>query len=120
MDGLRSVWRRGGELVFGDSNRLPERDEHMAVADSLMSELDFHIRELSRIFQQRQREERRSRTGVDYTWLIAASPRTYEIPQLERLELEELCLKVSLDQSSLNHWTMPNPSTPPPPTKLLT
>jgi len=106
--------------VFGDSNRLPERDEHMAVADSLMSELDFHIRELSRIFQQRQREERRSRTGVDYTWLIAASPRTYEIPQLERLELEELCLKVSLDQSSLNHWTMPNPSTPPPPTKLLT
>lgn len=127
MDGLRSAWRRGGEFVFGDTNKLPERDEHMAVADSLMSELDFHVKELSRIFQQRERDEKRSKTGVDYTWLIAVPPKVYEIPQLERLELEELCLKVLsyqsfFDLSDASRCTAtstppnltPTPSPPPP------
>lgn len=33
--------------------------------------------------------------GVDYTWLMESQPKSYEIPQMERLELEELCYKVS-------------------------
>ena len=94
MEGLRSLWRRGGEWVTGEPGRLPERDEHMVVADSLMAELEFHVKELNRILHEREREERRTKTGVDYNWLIAAAPKAYEIPQLERLELEELCLKV--------------------------
>ena len=98
MDGLRSALRRSGSLVFGElsggGKQVPERDEHMAVVDSLMSELDYHVKDIFHLQQQREREERRVKTGVDYSWLVAATPKVYEVPQLERLELEELCLKV--------------------------
>lgn len=43
---------------------------------------------------QRELESRKAAGGVDYSWLVAATPKTYEMPQLERLEIEELCLKV--------------------------
>ncbi|KAK7102881.1 protein RD3-like [Littorina saxatilis] len=98
MEGLRSAMRRGGEWVFGEPNRLPERNEQMAVAECLMAELDFHLKELNRISQHRQKEERRMQSGVDYSWLVAAAPKSYEIPQLERLELEELCLKLDVSE----------------------
>lgn len=32
--------------------------------------------------------------GVDYSWLMEYQPKFYELPQMERLELEELCYKV--------------------------
>ena len=97
MDVIRSAWRRGGEWVFGEQSRLPTRDEHVAVADSLMAELDFHVKEVDRLSQETEREKQREeRGGVDYSWLMVKVPKGYEIPQLERLELEELCLKVAL------------------------
>nr|KAG5708808.1 hypothetical protein BaRGS_031962 [Batillaria attramentaria] len=95
MSGLRSFWRRGSDwLGGGEPHRLPEKDEHVAVVDSLLSEVDFHVKELERAYREREQEERRLQTGVDYTWLITGTPKSYEVPQLERLELEELCYKV--------------------------
>ena len=43
---------------------------------------------------EKEKEEKRIKSGVDYSWLMAAKPKIYQIPQLERLQLEELCLKV--------------------------
>jgi hypothetical protein len=96
MDGFRSALKRGSSWVFGDwsAASVPEKDSRMLVADSLLSELDFHVKELNRLSAEREREEKRIQSGVDYSWLMTAPPKVYQIPQLERLELEELCLKV--------------------------
>ncbi|XP_076447657.1 protein RD3-like [Babylonia areolata] len=88
MDGLRSIWRRN------EPPRISRHNEHMSVAESLLSEVDYHIQELDQALQRQRRFEQRSRTGVDYSWLISEAPKPYKIPQLERLELEELCMKL--------------------------
>lgn len=95
MSGLRSILRRGSDWLGGEPHRLPEKDDRVAVVDSLLSEVDFHVKELERAYREREQEERRLNTGVDYTWLMTGAPRSYEVPQLERLELEELCYKVN-------------------------
>lgn len=38
--------------------------------------------------------EKRAKGVVDYTWLATPSKATYQMPQIERLELEQLCAKV--------------------------
>ena len=55
---LKNMWRRG----MGVS--APERDQHLVACDTLMSELDFHIREFERHRQEVEQEERRLKTGV--------------------------------------------------------
>lgn len=95
---LRNLWRRS--MGSGEVYKPPEKDEHMVACDTLMSELDFHIRELDNFRQEQEQEERRLKTGVDYSWLIESHPKTYEIPPMERLELEELCYKVTGSECS--------------------
>ncbi|KAK6168055.1 hypothetical protein SNE40_021957 [Patella caerulea] len=90
---LKSIWKR--YWTSPDTYRPPEKDEHMVVSETLMSELDYHIKEMERLHREHDHEEEKQRTGVDYSWLVSEQPKGYEIPQLERLELEELCYKVS-------------------------
>ncbi|XP_060593479.1 protein RD3-like [Ruditapes philippinarum] len=78
----------------GDTQRPPEKDEQMMLSDSLMLELEFHIRESERVNREREQEQRRQETGVDYSWLITTPVKSYEIPQLVRLELEEMCYQI--------------------------
>ncbi|KAL8595153.1 hypothetical protein ACOMHN_013826 [Nucella lapillus] len=95
MDGFKSIWKRSGELA-----RLSKRDEHLSVADTLLAEVDFHIQELEQVLSMRHREEQIMRTGVDYTWLVSEQQKVYRVPQLERLELEEICLKLAPTECS--------------------
>ncbi|OWF41563.1 protein RD3-like [Mizuhopecten yessoensis] len=92
---LKSVWNK----LTTDPNRPPERDQQGQVSDSLMNELDFQIKELERLERENDQEQKRKETGVDYSWLISAPPKTYEIPQLERLELEGLCYQVKPEET---------------------
>lgn len=85
-------------LMSQDQKTLPERDEKTMVADSLMSELEYNIKELEKLNYQRQQEENRRKTGVDYSWLITTTPKGFEIPQLERLELEELFYQIKPEE----------------------
>ncbi|XP_045166851.2 protein RD3-like [Mercenaria mercenaria] len=78
----------------GDTQKPPERDEQMMLTDSLMLELEFHIREMERMNRDREQELHRQKTGVDYSWLVTAPVKSYEIPQFLRLELEELCYQI--------------------------
>ena len=64
------------------------------VMESLILELDCQCKELDKANRDREQEERRKQTMVDYSWLISSPKKNYEIPQLERLELEELCYHV--------------------------
>ncbi|GFO40526.1 retinal degeneration 3 [Plakobranchus ocellatus] len=97
MLSLRNLWRRGSADSYREPGgyRPPARDQHMVACDTLMSELDFHMKELERSRVQAEQEARRIKTGVDYSWLMEYPSRpSYEMPQMERLELEELCYKI--------------------------
>lgn len=61
MMSLKNLWRRS--MGSGEVYRPPEKDEHMVACDTLMSELDFHIKELDRFRHDQEQEERRLRTG---------------------------------------------------------
>ena len=78
----------------GDTQKPPEKDEQMMLTDSLMLELEFHIREAEKLNRDKEQELRRQQTGVDYSWLVTTPVKCYEIPQLVRLELEELCYQI--------------------------
>lgn len=91
MFSLKSLWKPWhGE----SSNRPPEKDEHMMVMESLILELECQCRELEKMYRDRELEEKRKQTLVDYSWLISSPKKYFEIPQLERLELEEMCFNV--------------------------
>lgn len=92
MFSLKSLWKpwHGGD----SSSKPPEKDEHMMVIESLILELECQCKELEKIYRDRELEEKRKQTLVDYSWLISSPKKYYEIPQLERLELEELCYHV--------------------------
>lgn len=92
---LKSVWKT---LVSNDQRKPPGRDAKTVVADSMMSELDHNIKEIEKMKVQKEQEETKKKTGVDYSWLITTPPKGYEIPQLERLELEELFYQVKPEE----------------------
>lgn len=94
---LKYLWKT---WVSTDAQKLPERDEKMLVCDAIMGEVDYYIKESEQIQREKEQEERRRKTGVDYSWLVSTAPKTYEIPQLERLELEELCCQVKAIETS--------------------
>lgn len=95
MTPLKSVWKT---LVSNDQRKPPIRNAKTVVADSIMSELDYSIKEIEKVKLQREQEESRKKTGVDYSWLMTTQPKGYEIPQLERLELEELFYQVKPEE----------------------
>lgn len=92
---LKSVWK---SLVSNDQSKPPSKNEKSMVADSLMSELDYNIKELEKVRIDKEQEETRKKTGVDYSWLITTPPKGYTIPQLQRLELEELFYQVKPEE----------------------
>ena len=77
-----------------ESYHPPGKDENTMIAESLMMELDYQMKEIERVVLEREQEEKRKTSGVDYSWLVNAQHKPYEIPQLERLELEELFMKL--------------------------
>ncbi|XP_033744666.1 protein RD3-like [Pecten maximus] len=92
---IKSVWNK----LTADPNRPPERDQQSQVSDSLMNELDFQIKELERLERENDLDKKRKESGVDYSWLISTPTKSYEVPQLERLELEGLCYKVKPEET---------------------
>lgn len=92
---LKTVWNK----LTVDPNQPPVRDQQSLVSDSLMNELDFHVKEMERMERENDQERKRQETGVDYSWLISAPPKVYEVPQLERLELEGQCYQVKPSES---------------------
>lgn len=84
--------------VYGDA-RPPEKPESVVIAESLLMELDAQIKEAEERQREKELEERRKTQAVDYSWLITTVPKSYEMQPVERLELEDLCSKVSPHES---------------------
>ncbi|KAH3880899.1 protein RD3-like [Dreissena polymorpha] len=91
MFALKSIWK---PWAGGESVKPPEKDEHMMIKDSILLELEYHIREQEQLLRARRHQEQRRETGVDYSWLVTTPVRQYEMSHLERLELEDLCYKL--------------------------
>ena len=77
---------------------LGMRSESMVVANSLLMEMDMQMKDAEA--EKREADELiRSRNNpgcADYSWLVSNPPVSYAIPQLERLEIENLCMKVRM------------------------
>ena len=77
----------------------PEKSESVLVTESLLMELDYQMREAEeRMKQVKQDHKRKISGGVDYGWLCMTREKPFEMAQLERLELEELCKKIKPDE----------------------
>ena len=84
-----------GSWIKGKNNEMPpEKSESVQVCESLMMELDYQMQEAEQQAREKEREEKRKQSGVDYSWLATAQSKAYEMPELERLQLEQLCMKV--------------------------
>ncbi|XP_062589498.1 protein RD3-like, partial [Saccostrea cucullata] len=94
MEPIKSLWKN----FMSEGHRPPEKDSKVVVIDTIIHELEYHIKELERISHEKEVDDRRRNTGVDYSWLMSTTPKGFEIPQLQRLELEELCYKVKPDE----------------------
>uniref|UniRef100_A0A3Q3KF77 Uncharacterized protein n=1 Tax=Monopterus albus TaxID=43700 RepID=A0A3Q3KF77_MONAL len=64
------------------------------VTDTLMLEFSWQLKEAERRQREREKEYRRLKTGVDYSWLASTPRSSYNISTGERLSLEGLCSKV--------------------------
>ncbi|XP_004568778.1 protein RD3 [Maylandia zebra] len=74
--------------------RTPRRDPADVVTDTLMLEFSWQLKESEKQQRERENEYRRTKTGVDYSWLASTPRSTYNISTGERLGLEDLCAKV--------------------------
>ncbi|XP_022793585.1 uncharacterized protein LOC111332501 [Stylophora pistillata] len=85
--------------------KLKSRDSPPAKADSdvvceaLMMELECQIKDIERINREGEREKKRMANIADYSWLISTPQKSFEIPQMERLALEQLASKVRPEDS---------------------
>ena len=93
-------WLRGWVLP----EQMPsEKDEKTVVTESLMMELDLQLQNKELEIQEQEEEKRKSTSGVDYSWLVnrPKTPKRYELPQMERLELEELCSRIRATECTM-------------------
>ena len=72
----------------------PVKAESDVVCEALMEELESQIKDVDRINREVEREKKRMANEADYSWLISTPPKSFEIPQMERLVLEQLASKV--------------------------
>ncbi|XP_022098767.1 protein RD3-like [Acanthaster planci] len=81
-------------LFRSNEIKLSEKNEASVVRDCLMGELEYQMRERQHTQWQRE-EDRKKKQGVaDYSWLVSTPPKYYAPPQLQLLQLEELCSEV--------------------------
>ena len=80
--------------LFRNELKLTEKNEASVVRECLMTELEFQIKESQHAVWQREDERKKQQGVADYSWLASAPPKYYAIPQLQVLQLEELCTTV--------------------------
>ena len=78
----------------------PTKSDSTLVCEALMMELESQIKEADRLCRQIDKEMKIGRNVADYSWLVAAPSKSYEIPQMERLALEDLAFRVEAKDSN--------------------
>ncbi|KAK2082595.1 hypothetical protein P7K49_040768 [Saguinus oedipus] len=83
-------WLRWNEAP----SRLSSRSPAEMVLETLMMELTGQMREAERQQRERSNVVRKVCTGVDYSWLASTPRPTYDLSLSERLQLEDVCIKI--------------------------
>lgn len=71
-----------------------------AVTESLLTEMDYHIRIAEQRLREKEEEDRKSRRGADYSWLVGTNIQHYTVPELQRMDLEDLCAQIKPSECS--------------------
>ena len=77
----------------------PVKADSDVVCEALLTELESQMRDVERINREVEREKKRVANIADYSWLITTPQKSLEIPQIERLALEQLASKVRPEDS---------------------
>ncbi|XP_006274162.1 protein RD3 [Alligator mississippiensis] len=75
-------------------NRVSQRNPTEMVVETLMMELNWQIKQAEKQQHERENEYRKIKTGVDYGWLVSYPKHAYDISPTERLQLEDMCIKI--------------------------
>ena len=93
------TWLKSVSAKATGAEELPTKRQLMQIAESIIIELEYQIHEAEE--KERTKDVPKNPKSVDYSWLATSKPKlNYEIPQLQRLELEELGMKVHPDECS--------------------
>ena len=87
-------------LKLHQNRRPPPKSEVSQVCEALMTELETQVREVERIARDREKEEKKRHNLPDYSWLVATPVKSYDLPQMERLTLEDLASNVEAKDCS--------------------
>ncbi|KAM4617309.1 protein RD3-like isoform 1-T2 [Discoglossus pictus] len=82
----------------GSVMKLAPKSSAELVTETLMLELNSHLKRSERQQRERLIEYRRVKSGVDYTWLASVPRQGIELSPGEQLELSETCSKISTSQ----------------------
>ncbi|XP_041460539.1 protein RD3-like [Lytechinus pictus] len=80
--------------LFRQDPRIPAKTEGAVVRECIFNELESQMKEVQHQQWQHDQDEKQRKQTVDYSWLVSTQPKYYIIPQLQQLELEDLCSKV--------------------------
>lgn len=85
---------------MSDSQPIRQRSASSQVAESLVVEIVQQGRIIQEQHEQRRQEEISASGAVDYSWLVSEKRRLYDLTDVERLELEQLCYQVAPESYS--------------------
>ena len=80
--------------LFKAEQKPPVKGDAVSSRECLITELEFQMREAQHRKWEQERELKRKQGVPDYSWLVSAPPKYYEIPTIQQLELDELCSKI--------------------------
>ncbi|XP_033101974.1 protein RD3-like [Anneissia japonica] len=83
--------------LFKVEKKLPSKSDVEIVQDCLITELEQQIQDIEELEkQEKEAIEKASKCSyqADYSWLANRTIQHYQIPVLQKLQIEELCLSV--------------------------
>uniref|UniRef100_A0A7M5XBM2 Uncharacterized protein n=1 Tax=Clytia hemisphaerica TaxID=252671 RepID=A0A7M5XBM2_9CNID len=97
---FKSVFAGNGNAQSNPSIRQTEYVNKKIISETLLQELEFQITENENYAKDLEKQKNSSSGRPDYTWLMD-KPKTYRLPPLTRLELEEMSKYLHVDDVSL-------------------
>ncbi|KAM4721135.1 protein RD3-like [Rhinophrynus dorsalis] len=82
----------------GSVMKLAPRSSSELVTETLMLELNSHIKRSERQQRERLIEYRRVKSGVDYTWLASIPRQVFQLSPGDQLEIQDTCSKITPSQ----------------------
>ena len=88
-------------ILRSNGSKIPNgRLKSDLVAETLLEELESCMREVDACQRQKEAQSKRDSGVPDYSWLVSNSEQPYKIPNLLKIELEDLTTQIDPDDTS--------------------